>query len=375
MTLRFALCSLVASLGLVVGSAATNAQTTRNAPTRPQAPAQRPSAASVAPRAPSARPTPTRASTNTAQTNAPRTASNSPTRPNAVRLQLAAGPQTPAQALPQQPTPVDPRLSQILTHWEQESQKVKTFSCRFVRWEYDAFSVLDPQTKQLIPTAKSEGIVRYAAIDKGEFKVEQRGTLDAAKLVPGKSPDYAMQNVFGLEHWVCDGKSVFELDGVKKELIEHQIPADMQGQAITDGPLPFMFGATKDKLLTRYYIKELIFPNRPADQFWLEVRPRLRADAQNFQSLIVVLDKEMFLPVAMQVFEPSNDPTNPTKKSYQFLDRKKNDLLAHNLKQFMGGFIAPRVPPGWKKVVDSGTPAGPTAPTPRAANSQRTNKR
>ena len=45
------------------------------------------------------------------------------------------------------------------------------------------------------------------------------------------------------EHWVCDGQNVYEYRHDQKQLVVRPIPPAMQGKAIVDGPLPFLFGA------------------------------------------------------------------------------------------------------------------------------------
>ena len=57
------------------------------------------------------------------------------------------------------------------------------------------------------------------------------------------------------EHWVCDGENVYEYRHDQKQLVVRPIPPAMQGQAIVDGPLPFLFGAEADKLKARYWMR------------------------------------------------------------------------------------------------------------------------
>ena len=71
---------------------------------------------------------------------------------------------------------------------------------------------------------------------------------------PGQQPpqpakgDWVKQTDAIGEHWVCDGKSVFEYRHDQKQLVERPIPPQLQGKAIVDGPLPFLFGAEAAKL-------------------------------------------------------------------------------------------------------------------------------
>ena len=75
------------------------------------------------------------------------------------------------------------------------------------------------------------------------------------------------------EHWVCDGNSVYEINHQTKQLIETKLPPDMRGKAIAEGPLPFMFGAKKDTIRARYWIRE-IPRKQAADPYHLEFVPK-----------------------------------------------------------------------------------------------------
>ncbi|MEM8678860.1 MAG: TIGR03009 domain-containing protein, partial [Planctomycetota bacterium] len=195
------------------------------------------------------------------------------------------------------------RLDQLLTHWERRSSAVKTYSCTFQRFEYDmVFGPEDPNVHK----TQAEGIIRYSAPDKGEFNVTRLG----------KNPDFKMEAVSHVEHWICDGNSVFELNPQKQQLIEQKLPESMKGQQIADGPLPFMFGAKKDKLIARYWIREIKPPENRPNEYWIEAFPRTRADAVNFAMVRVILDQKTFLPNALQVFPPNYHPkNNPSRMS------------------------------------------------------------
>ena len=48
---------------------------------------------------------------------------------------------------------------------------------------------------------------------------------------------------------------MFEYRHDQKQLVERPIPPQLQGQAIVDGPLPFLFGAEAAKLKARYWMR------------------------------------------------------------------------------------------------------------------------
>ncbi len=253
------------------------------------------------------------------------------------------------------------RLDQLLTFWETQSSKVNTYSCKFTRYEYDhVFGPKDPR----IAKSKSVGIIRYASPDKGEFKIERALEYKAATAASQKA-GYQPLATESNEHWICDGTSIYELNGAKKQLIQQQLPPELQGKKIADGPLPFMFGAEKAKLQQRYWIREVKPPAERQNEYWFVAYPKTREDAASYQKLRVILDGKNFLPTALEVYPPNYDVrTNPSRTVYTFEGREVDSLI-HRGRQFFDRFISPKTPRGWKKVVmQFGVPAnGPTAQT------------
>ena len=91
------------------------------------------------------------------------------------------------------------QLQQVLQKWEKQSQSMKTLECRFMRWHYDNFAA--PAN---VPASKAEGIIKYAAPDKGLFRAEQL-VFYAGADPQSKNPIFKPQpNQFG-EYWVCNG--------------------------------------------------------------------------------------------------------------------------------------------------------------------------
>ena len=252
-------------------------------------------------------------------------------------------------------------VDEVLFAWEKTSEEIVTFKCNFNRWEHDpAFGPADPKT----PYTYGEGIIQYAKPDKGMFKVESLLKYSAPKVAGGK-PVWLTQ--IG-EQWVCDGRSIFEFDTRKKIVVQRILPTEMQGKAIADGPLPFLFGAKVSTLKARYWIQPLDPPKDRKGEYWLEAVPRFSADAANFQRVSIILDEKDFLPKALDVYAPNyNSKTNRAHTAYAFEQRETtakadNALLdPEKLKFWKKQFYEPKVPSGWKKVVEdmNGMPQGP----------------
>ncbi|MGI8981382.1 MAG: TIGR03009 domain-containing protein [Pirellulaceae bacterium] len=255
-------------------------------------------------------------------------------------------------------------VDEVLVAWEKTSEEIVTFKCNFKRWEHDpAFGPRDPKT----PYTYGEGVIQYAKPDKGMFKVESLVKYSAPPIAGGK-PVWLAQ--IG-EQWVCDGRSIFEFSIREKKLYQRILPKEMQGQAIADGPLPFLFGAKVTTIKARYWIHPA--PNVPAGhegEYWLEAVPRFSRDAANFQKVSIILDEKDFLPKALDVYAPNyNFKTNPAHTEYSFEKREttlKSDkrplaVLEPLIENFRKRFYAPDVPKGWKKVVEdmNGMPPGP----------------
>ena len=157
-------------------------------------------------------------------------------------------------------------VDQILQMWENTSKEIKTFDSPFDRWEYDP--VFGPAD---VPAIKSRGQLSYSKPDKGSFKINEIERY--VQKDPAKPGAYEQQKQEVGEHWVCDGKAIYEYKHDKKQLVVSALPEQMRGQSIVDGPLPFLFGAEAAKLKARYWIR---CRESTADRIWLEAYPRLR---------------------------------------------------------------------------------------------------
>lgn len=266
-----------------------------------------------------------------------------------IRRVDEANPAQPPRAAAQLPDPFkltqeqERYLDQVLTVWQQTTGNIKTFKSDFKRWEYDP--VWAPEGKKDVALTESAGRVLYAKPDKGTFRV------DEIKRIDWQSDKYQVDSNAVGEHWVCNGESIWEFNNKEKLVIERKLPPEMQGQAIAGGPLPFLFGVEAPKLKDRYYLK-VITPQTVAEkEVWIEAQPRFHADAQNFKTALLILDRNTFHPFALRIYEPNGQKYS----TYQFSDIKVNDPF----EWFVRDFAEPRVPFGWKKKVEDIPPTSP----------------
>ena len=101
-------------------------------------------------------------------------------------------------------------------------------------------------------------------------------------LTPGQEPKFTADPEELNEHWVCDGKSIFEFEGRKKQLIQRELPPEMRGKQIVEGPLPFLFRVCAEMIKVRYWIRAILPPPMKG-AVTLEAEPKTREDAANFR--------------------------------------------------------------------------------------------
>ncbi len=262
----------------------------------------------------------------------------------------AAAPPPPPAALPPPFTlsPYDEaQLDRVLQQWEQQSSLVRTFSCDFTRWEYDPVFTAPGQSPDK-PKRIVQGRIIYQAPDRGLFSVEKEaigGRMD-------KSPNP--------EKWICDGKSVFEYKFTLKQVVEIPLPPDMQGKAIQDGPLPFIFGAEARKLRQRYFMR-VTTPPTAKDEIWLEARPRFQRDAANFQRVEMILKVTGMQPFGLQMY----DPNGQSRTIYQFDNAKVNATDFTRI--FFDPFKAALPDRTWTKIVEGAAASPPPTQASRPA--------
>lgn len=281
-------------------------------------------------------------------------AQQAPLVPQGAQQPLAQG----AQALPpaqQAPAPQPPpgfqlhalqmaELNQVLAAWQAQSGAIKTFKCAFERWDYNAAFGPAPN----IPLNKDKGELSYGKPDKGSFQITEINTWQAKPVPPGQNPaqiqgDWVRQPDAVGEHWVCDGKSVFEYRHDKKQLVERPIPPHLQGQAIADGPLPFLFGANPNKLQARYWMR--VEPPQDPNQVWLVALPKYQAQAADFKAVEVILDRQRMLPTHMRV-------TLPNGGRHLYIFDVAGASINSPLDRLQNMFQLPRLPLGWKRIVE-----------------------
>lgn len=255
----------------------------------------------------------------------------------------------PQNALPRrfQLTPQEQaQLNQVLQAWENSSSQVKSFSCYFDRLEYRPAFGNQPQVDK-------GGEIRYATPDKGSFKLE------------GARP----------ERWICDGKAVYGYDFQTKQIFERKLPPEMQGKAIADGPLPFLFGANAANLKRRYDLRISTPSDANKGDIWLEAYPLFAQDARNFSRAEIILSQAVqgnqgqLLPIAIRIYQPNG--TDHTVFVFNKITLNENRFFT----RFQNDFSPTKPGLGWQFVADEGPQGNPAMQPPASMGTRPINPR
>ncbi len=284
-------------------------------------------------------------------------------------------------------------LDETLKRWEDRNSTIKTFKCEFQRREYDTSLADELPGDKTEPELKARldlqarlkkidymrsiarGVIKYKPPDQGMFRIVKMHEYDP-NVKPDPKPKDAKQKegvdpllvevTENLEHWVCDGKAIHEFkpdpDGKKGEHLIHLIPKEMQGEAIADGPVPFIFGAKADKLKARYWLRDGTPEEEVGKHIWLDVFPKFQHDAANFRHVKVVLNPDYSLYALMIEL-----PSGKQKTTFLFEKIVTNDFFGG----IKGDFDPPKTPRGWTRTIDP----PPDAPTANAPDAQAPGKR
>jgi TIGR03009 family protein len=274
------------------------------------------------------------------------------------------------QAPPWVPLPPahEQHLQEILRYWENEARKIERYECQFTHWVFG----MDKNHQPLLDANGREaaqeiyrGTIKYMAPDKGMYQVKDAWTLD----LPTKQHTKESLERMG-QHWICDGRYIYEFNYRQKELRKIELPPDARGDAISRGPIPFLFRASNQEIQSRFWLR-VITPKGVENEYHLEAVPKSQGDRAQFSSAILIIAQEDFLPKAIIMFPPAAVEGAPKRDQYVFENRKVNwtftDVL-QGLKFWARDFFDPPTPDGWRLIeqpfadAHSLPAAPPTAP-------------
>ena len=292
----------------------------------------------------------------------------------------ATAPRSP-QLPPGFPLPADEQqyIEQVLDYWQKTSDKVRHYKCEFLRYDYDTefVNIRDSRTNQLYAHHQAFGEIRFASPDKARFETTKVYKFAGPPKEQGGNATYEPlegHSMWGRtinECWVCTGQSVFSFDFEQKARYEEKIPPKLQGNVV-ESPLPFLFGAKKDDIMKRYWVRYI--PKYKADaqgqkklvenEIWLDIYPKRVNDAQSYSKVELILSADDFMPLAIHMYAPNYNPAknNYSSRYFIFQKRQVNGKWAL-LRGWANRFVEVNVPLTWRKV-DSLTPQGQSAKRP-----------
>ena len=284
----------------------------------------------------------------------------------------ATAPRSP-QLPPGFPLPADEQqyIEQVLDYWQKTSDKVRHYKCEFLRYDYDTefVNIRDSRTNQLYAHHQAFGEIRFASPDKARFETTKVYKFAGPPKEQGGNATYEPlegHSMWGRtinECWVCTGQSVFSFDFEQKARHEEKIPPRLQGNVV-ESPLPFLFGAKKDDVMKRYWVRYI--PKYETDaqekliknEIWLDIYPKRINDAQNYSKVELILSADDFMPLAIHMYAPNYNPAknNYSSRYFIFQNRQVNGRWSL-LQGWLNRFVEVSVPPTWRKVDSLNTPA------------------
>lgn len=231
-------------------------------------------------------------------------------------------PQPQLNTAPVQRKPMDPDLRILLNAWGTSSAQIRELRGTHRRQVFDHVFQVEKG---------SVGHFYYVSPDKGRIDLEPTKPAANAKS-KAKSKEgvpYALA-ADRAERWICTGKEVLTINDEAREYEVFPLPADLQGQNIINGPLPFLFGLKANEAEQRFDME--LLDNGEATALIL-AKP-LRADDQaNYSEARILLNKTTFLPDAVRLLDPSGN----RETRYWFDDLKPNDSGIRKVVQSLMG--------------------------------------
>lgn len=245
-----------------------------------------------------------------------------PTAAQTARQTTAGQQQTPAASDERAAQQQEQVLDQVLTAWFNSSREIRRLEGEHRRFVFDFVFNVQKQ---------SAGRFYYEAPDKGRIDltpVQVKAGTEEEKVHPATREKHMLKvQPDSAERWVCDGQQILVVDDVRKHVQQFNIPRELQGGNIMDGPLPFLFGMPPEKAKARYDMQVL---NTQGGAIDLLARPRLAQDAANYKWARIRIEQKTMLPMAVQLLDPAG--TRETVYTFPRITKNPNEGLFSRLK-------------------------------------------
>lgn len=230
-------------------------------------------------------------------------------------------------------------LDEFLARWERYSDTIKRYEVDFTAYIYDPTVPRDDQSK---PNKVTFGYFKF--IKPNQFVYHLEGEWKNGAQVKRNEKEEATLGIEE-EKIIINEKAFFHYDYLSKTVRQINIPPDKIGLGIADSPLPLIFGAKAGDMKKRFFMKLVTREDKKDTEIWLQTRPRLIEDQQEFRQVEIRLDKKTMRATAIK-----KDDINGKAHTVYVLSNPKinpNDFVDNIIKLF-----TPSVPRGWKHQVE-----------------------
>lgn len=184
------------------------------------------------------------------------------------------------------------QLDEFLARWEEFGRGVKRVSCNVHMREFDG--VLQQNSKT--PVAHTWGQFRFISPNKFLYHIKGEFVYTEQK------PEGEWKE--GQNEWmiVLNSKEFLQYDYKNKKIVAYPVVSEEQDMDLTmdNGQFPLFFVAKANVLKERFYLRIVTPESRQKTQVWIEAFPRYARDAQQFQSITVILGLKDLQPTYMR---------------------------------------------------------------------------
>ncbi|MDR1962311.1 MAG: hypothetical protein LBQ50_00860 [Planctomycetaceae bacterium] len=227
-------------------------------------------------------------------------------------------------------------LDEFLVRWEKYSAGIKRYDVDFNMFIYDEAI---PGSVPGKPYKTTFGYFKYIAKPL-RFVYHVEGEWIGDKKV--ERDDKKNPQIYA-EKIIIDEKAVFKYEFNAKTVLQVNVPPELIGKGIADSPLPLIFGAKADEMKKRFSMKIVTSEQYENTQVWLQAKPLLIEDQQEFSQIEIRLEKETLRAAALK----KSDVNGKAFTVYTLHSTKTNDRLTSFLEDIKKWFT-PTIPDGWK---------------------------
>ncbi|MEZ6065107.1 MAG: hypothetical protein R3B90_05250 [Planctomycetaceae bacterium] len=217
---------------------------------------------------------------------------------------------------------VSPEVVQALREWEHYTRGIQRLRGSFDRYTYDSTFLVERRAVGEFWYEKPDHAridFRPAPDDRLPKPNASGLRVNPGKLGPNNQP-YTVQPDSS-SRWVCTGDALLQIDDDQKQYTIMDIPPSLQGDNISNSPLPFLFGMSAAAMQERYFLTLGSMHNprgeggRPAT-IHVVAYPKLQQQAREWKRAEVLLDpgrafqiegQPVYVPTAIKLLDPTGN--------------------------------------------------------------------